>query len=43
LHHPPDEERRRSSRGRETVGESESKPLSEQPIPPENQANPFAE
>ena len=43
FHHPPEEERRRSSRRREAAGESESKPLSVQPVPPENQANPFAE
>lgn len=40
FHRPPDEERQRSSRRRETAGEG--KPPSVYPIPPENQANPFA-
>lgn len=43
FHRPQEEEHRRSSRRWEAAGESESKPLSAQPIPPENQANPFAE
>ena len=42
FHHPQEEERRRSSRGRETASVDESKSPPVSPIPPENQANPFA-
>ena len=42
FHRPLEEEQRRSSRRREETGEGESRPPSVPPIPPENQANPFA-